>query len=423
MSLQPYIEYVESLPLPFIITVAVVIMITGGWIAFFITQRILVRLINRAGTKGLPAEWSSLIITHKMVDLLAWIAPALVFFYAINLIPDSYQEPFNRLSKVYLSALFIILLDRLISTALAIYEMQPIAVRRPVKGYVQLAKIILYVFGVITVFCILVGISPLGVLSGLGALMALLLLIFRDTILSFLASIQIAANDLVRVGDWIEAQQFGADGDVIDIALHTIKVQNWDKTIVVIPTYKLVEFSFKNWRGMQESGGRRIKRSIMIDLHSIRFLRNEEIEYFKSIEILRPYIDSKITEIHTYNDTKKNTESPLNRRQLTNIGTFRAYVVAYLKNHPRIHQQLTLMVRQLHATAEGVPIEVYAFTNTVAWGEYEQIQSDIFDHLFVALHEFGLQPFQNPTGSDFRQLSQSASTCPSQDEELHANHH
>jgi miniconductance mechanosensitive channel len=236
-----------------------------------------------------------------------------------------------------------------------------------------------------------------------------ILLIFRDTILSFVASIQIAMNDMVRIGDWIEMPKFGADGDVVDIALHTVKVQNWDKTITTIPTHALIADSFKNWRGMSEAGGRRIKRAINVDMSSVRFLEPAEIERLGRWELLADYIAGKTESIRAYNDGRSLPPDVLPHvRRLTNLGTFRAYVVEYLRAHPDTHKGLTLMVRQLDPTAHGLPLQVYVFTSDTAWIAYEGIQSDIFEHLLAVLPEFGLRVFQQPTGADVQALREAA---------------
>lgn len=255
---------------------------------------------------------------------------------------------------------------------------------------------------VIFIIALLTGESPWELLAGLGALTAVLLLIFRDTILSFVASLQIASNDLVHVGDWIEMPKYGADGDVIDIALHTIKVQNWDKTITVIPTYKLIEESFKNWRGMTAAGGRRIKRAIHIDLNTIEFCTDEMLDRFEKIRLIADYIQNKRTEIS--NDPKNKENENINKRRLTNIGTFRIYIEKYIQSHPKIHKDLTCMVRQLAPTAQGLPLEIYMFTNDTAWVNYEAIQSDIFDHILAIISEFGLRVYQQPAGHDMARI-------------------
>jgi miniconductance mechanosensitive channel len=226
--------------------------------------------------------------------------------------------------------------------------------------------------------------------------------VFRDTIFSFIASLQITSNDLIRLGDWVEVSAFEADGDVIDIALHTVKIQNFDKTISVIPTHKLIEASFKNWRGMQESGGRRIKRSIFINIDSIKFCDEKMLETFKKIRLLQEYLEQKITEIQMDNKSKNiDMTSVVNGRRLTNIGTFRAYIQAYLKNHKKINPEMTFLIRQLAPGPTGLPIEIYVFTNDTRWANYETIQADIFDHLLAVVNEFGLSAFQYPTGKDF----------------------
>ena len=242
-------------------------------------------------------------------------------------------------------------------------------------------------------------------LGGVGAMSAVLLLVFRDTILSLVASLQIASNDMIRVGDWVEMPQFNADGDVIDVALHTVKIQNWDKTITTIPTHKFIEDSFRNWRGMQDSGGRRIKRAMYIDLNSVKFLADEEIHHLAKYEFLQHYMAEKNQELADQN-SKKSTETNVipDRRRLTNIGTFRAYVLHYLKENGRIHKDMTLLVRQLAPGSQGLPLEIYCFTSDTRWAVYEDIQSDIFDHLIAILPEFGLRVFQEPSGGDVHDL-------------------
>ena len=274
-----------------------------------------------------------------------------------------------------------------------------------IKSYIQVAKLLVNIFGFIVVIAILTGRSPVYFLSGLGALTAVLLLVFKDTILSLVSSVQISSNDLFKVGDWIEAPQFGADGDVIDIALHSIKIQNWDKTISIIPTNKLLDSSFKNWRGMSESGGRRIKRSINIDMNSIKFCSNEMTERFRKFKVIGRHINQKLSEIEKFN-TENNVvdDGQINGRSLTNIGTFRAYIEGYLRNHNKIHDEMTFLVRQLSPSSSGLPIEIYVFANDTDWINYESIQSDIFDHLLAVVPEFDLKVFQHPSGSDFNKI-------------------
>ena len=236
---------------------------------------------------------------------------------------------------------------------------------------------------------------------------AVLMLVFKDTILSFTAGVQLSGNDMLRVGDWLQMDQVGADGAVVDMALNTVKIRNWDNTITTIPTWRLMSESFKNWRGMSESGGRRIKRSLMVDHSTVRFLTDNEIRELYEIALLRPYLASKVEEITAYNQNFAKrapdmAHEVVNLRKLTNVGTFRAYVNAYLQAHPRLRKDMTLMARMMEATVNGTPLEIYAFTATTAWTEYETIQGDIFDHLMAILPEFGLRAFQNPSGNDIK---------------------
>jgi miniconductance mechanosensitive channel len=270
----------------------------------------------------------------------------------------------------------------------------------------QLVKLVSAVLAAILILATLMDRSPLIFLSGLGAMAAVILLVFRDTLLSVVASIQLTSYNMVHVGDWIEMPEFGADGDVIDVALHTVKVQNWDKTITTIPTHRLVEGSFKNWRGMSNSGGRRIKRMILVDVNTIRFLDDEEVERIGKFALLHDYIAEKKRTIDEYNrDPGRDPSLNADIRRMTNIGTFRAYIESYLRAHSRIHKGMTLMVRQLAPTPEGLPLEIYCFTNTTDWGAYEGIQADILDHVFAVVSEFGLRCFQAPAGRDLEALA------------------
>ncbi|MBP6418982.1 MAG: mechanosensitive ion channel family protein [Giesbergeria sp.] len=278
---------------------------------------------------------------------------------------------------------------------------------RSIKSYIQLAKLVLLLGGTVVTLASLMDKSPLIVLSGLGAMSAVLMLVFKDTILSFTAGVLLTSNDMLRLGDWIEMPQVGADGDVIDMALHTVKVQNWDKTITTIPTWRLMSESYKNWRGMSESGGRRIKRTLRLDASSVRFLDAPEIAQFSRFALLQDYMGAKsvaLDEANTAARQRLGDKADLiaNQRRLTNLGTLRAYVEAYLRCHPRIHQEMTLMVRTLEPTPEGVPLELYCFTNITAWALYEGVQGDIFDHLLAILPEFGLRLYQSPSGHDLR---------------------
>jgi miniconductance mechanosensitive channel len=278
--------------------------------------------------------------------------------------------------------------------------------RRPIKGYLQVIKIAVSLVAALVVVSILMDKSPWIFVSGIGAMTAVLILVFKDTLLSLVASIQITSNDMVHVGDWIEMPQFGADGDVIDVALHTVKIQNWDKTVTTVPTHALITGSFKNWRGMSLSGGRRIKRSFFIDVTSIRFLEPGEVSRFEDFALLGDYVRAKCGELERHNAAEgRNPEINADIRRLTNVGTLRAYILSYLRNHPKIHQNMTLLVRQLAPGPKGLPIEIYCFTNTTDWNAYEAIQSDVFDHILAIVPEFGLRVFQSPSGADVERLT------------------
>ena len=275
----------------------------------------------------------------------------------------------------------------------------------PLRGIFQGIKLVTAVIALILAIALLIGKSPLLLFSGLGAMTAVLLLVFKDPILGFVAGIQLSANNMLAVNDWLEMPKYGADGDVIDISLTTVKVRNWDKTITTIPTYALISDSFKNWRGMQETGGRRIKRAVFIDATSVHFLSEEDIARLRKLQLLSAHIETKLKEIAEDNRARSiDPSSPANGRRLTNLGVFRAYLTAYLKTSNKIHKELTQMVRQLDPGENGIPLEVYAFANDTDWVAYEGIQSDIFDHIFAVLPEFGLRVYQNPTGHDMRQL-------------------
>jgi miniconductance mechanosensitive channel len=321
---------------------------------------------------------------------------------------ESHEAVSNLLQavlKIYMIIIAIRVIHSLFMALQEIYNTLPISKDRPIKGYIQVALIIFYAVAVILILSILLGKTPTVLLTGIGAMAAVLILVFKDTILGFVASIQLSANNMVRIGDWISMPSHGADGTVTEITLNTVKVQNWDKTISTIPTYSLVSESFGNWRGMEESEGRRMKRHINIDMRSVKFCTPEMLERFKKIRFLAEYIEEKNKEIKAFNVENKIDDSiVVNGRRMTNLGTFRKYLELYLSNHPLIHPDLTLIVRHLQPTETGIPIEVYAFITDQRWAFYENIQADIFDHILAVLAEFELEVFQNPTGSDFREL-------------------
>ena len=382
-----------------------IIVVAAATSAYLIVRFLAIPLIQR-GIERTPSQWDNLIAKRGVLNLAALLAPAIVVYVGVA----HYPEFLGLGRRTILALMFLILtllLGRFLYAALDIYNLYPISKERPIKGYIQLAKLVVYLLGSIVVICILLDRSPWGILGGLGAVTAVLLLVFRDTILSFIASVQLVSNDLIRKGDWLEMSQFGADGEVIDMALHTIKVRNWDNTYVTIPTYKIMENSFKNWRGMSDSGGRRIKRSLLIDQTSVRFCDDEMIARFSKFKRLTPYLELKKKELSEANAGQGVSEIkniPLNRRALTNLGTFRAYCQAYIAGNSNFRKDMTLMVRQLSPTPEGLPLEIYIFSKDINWVNYEGIQADLFDHLLAVLPFFDLKVFQNPTGADFQMI-------------------
>lgn len=398
--------------------VLLVIALLLGRVARFLVLHA-ARLLGRQ-----PAlHWVNDLRENKVFQRLAQTTPSLVVQFGLKLVPELSATSQHFLGNVALAftILFLTLaLSALLDALLDIYARTEHARTRSIKGYVQLAKMVLFVFGAIVIVATLIDRSPLLLLSGLGAMSAVILLVYKDTLLSFVASVQLTSNDMLRVGDWIEMPQVGADGDVVDITLHTVKVQNFDKTIVSIPTWRLMSESFKNWRGMQQSGGRRIKRSLFIDAGGVRFLTTAEEQRLSEVRLLTDYIARKRNELHSWNEAQGPVaELSANRRKLTNVGTFRAYALAYLKSHPEIQPNMTCMVRQMQTTAQGVPLEIYCFTRTTAWADYERIQGDIFDYLLAVMPEFGLSLYQQPSGNDLR-AGLLPSTLPSQQRALSA---
>ena len=341
---------------------------------------------------------------------MAHLAPAIVI-YVLTPIALQGLDPAIAIIRaallIYMIIILMLVLDSLLNTFEDVYQNYRASKEVPIKGFIQVLKLALYFVAAIFVISILLNKTPVYLLSGIGALAAVMMLVFRDSILGFVAGIQLAANKMVSVGDWIEMPKYGADGDVLEVALTTVKVQNWDKTITTIPTYALISESFRNWRGMSESGGRRIKRSVNIDMSSIRFCDTEMLERFGKIQYISEYIETKKSELKEFNQaTKVDNASLVNGRRMTNVGTFRAYVKAYLQNHPMINQDMTFLIRQLPPTEHGLPIEIYVFSKDQVWANFEAIQADIFDHVLAVVPEFDLHVYQNPTGADFRVLNQ-----------------
>ncbi len=386
-----------------------IVLLLFSYLIYWITKKIIldtvIRFIKRSRTKR-----DDILLKHKIFEKLAHIVPMLFLYLVIPVFYSDHPVLLKVLDKflgLYLVTVSVLLTNAILNALHSIYLTLPISRNRPIKGYVQVTQVLVYFTGLMFIISILFNTSVMKLLTGLGAMAAVLMLIFKDTILGFVASLQIAGNDMLKPGDWIEMPSRGADGTVLEISLYTVKVQNWDKTIVTIPTYSLVTESFKNWRGMEESGGRRIKKSVYIDIKSIRFCTPEMIEKYRKIHVLRDYIEQKEKEIAEYNKKYNIDNSVLvNGRRMTNIGTFRKYVQEYLRRHPMIHTDMTFMVRQLQSTEKGLPVEIYVFSKDQQWVNYETIQADIFDHIFAVIPEFDLRVFQEPSGYDILQLAE-----------------
>ena len=367
----------------------------------FVTRKFIIRGIQKF-IKNSKNDWDDILIEKKVFNSLSTLVPLILIQYlSVPLLSNfTWLIPFVYVAvKVSLVVVVTSVLMRALKALEEVSMKIPSFKDKPIVSYIQLASIMIYVVAAILIIATILDKDPLALLGALGALTAVLMLVFKDTILGLVASIQISSNDMVRVGDWVSMPKYGTDGDVLAITLNTVKIQNWDKTISTIPTYAFISDSFKNWRGMTDSKGRRIKRSLNIDMTSIKFCTDEEIAHYKEVEMLKDYIDALQSEIASHNEANGHDKSSLvNGRNLTNIGLFREYAHQYLSANEHLRSDLTLMVRQLEPTENGLPIEVYCFSNNIQWVEYERIQADIFDHLLSSLPNFNLEVFQNPTG-------------------------
>jgi len=389
---------------------ATIILITVilALLADFIVKRIIISSIARLAKRS-KNDWDDVFVKQKVFNRLAHLAPALIVYYALQYIfeAEGLVTFLGNLTQTYMILVVLMVIDSVLNALHEIYMKLPISQERNIKGYVQVVKIIFYFIAILLIISILANKTPTALMAGVGAMAAVLMLVFKDTILGFVASIQLSANQMVNVGDWISMPKYNADGDVIDISLNTVKVQNWDKTIATIPTYALVSESFNNWKGMEASGGRRIKRSINIDMNSVTFLDDAQIEKLRNFHLLKDYINTRQKEITEYNKLLKLEEGTVtNGRKMTNLGVFRKYMEEYLHHHPLISNEMTFLVRHLQPTEKGLPVEIYVFSKDQAWANYEAIQADIFDHTLAILPEFDLNVFQNPTGSDFQKLTE-----------------
>ena len=388
------------------ISLIIIVLILICFIADFISRKLFLSLIKKliSRTKN---TWDDVLLEQKVFENVVHIVPAVVIGGLSPILfkgHDFLLVTFDKIGSVYLTISIILTFVAFFKAFQLYLESRPFLKDKPIESYFQLIRLLAYIFGGIYVIAILLGKSPFGIFSALGAMSVVLMLVFKDTILGFVGSIQIAANDMVKPGDWVEFPKFGADGVVLEIKLQTIKVQNWDKTITTIPTYAFVSEAFKNWRGMEESGGRRIKRSFSIDLTTIKFCDEAMLQKLKGVHYIADYLKNKEVDVNTYNsDNKLDLSNFINGRRITNLGTFRAYIEAYLSHNPIITKDMTFIVRLLAPEANGQPIEIYIFSKEQRWKQYEGIQSDIFEHILAVVSEFDLKIFQSPTGADFKE--------------------
>lgn len=389
--------------------ILLVIMVFAAVVLWWIGQQIINRLLEKVIRKT-NTDWDDVLMEQGVFRKLGHIVPAAVVSELSPIVFSDYPAAIPAIEQVTDAFVMLVIIRVIVSFigAMSIFlHRSPKFKDKPIASFTQLAKIIVWSIGGIALFGIVLGKNPLTIFTALGAVSAVLILVFKDTILGFMASIQLTINDMVRIGDWVSVPQYGADGDVIEINLTTVKVANWDKTISTVPTYSFVSDSFKNWRGMQESGGRRIKRSINLKISKVKFCDQEMLDRFSKVDLVKDYIAQRQKEIDAYNSDKHiDTKSSVaNGRRMTNIGILRAYILSYIKQNPNINQDMTCMVRQLEATEKGVPLEVYCFSSIQAWVDYERIQSDMFDHILAAVSQFDLEVFENPAGSDWHQMT------------------
>jgi len=374
-------------------------------ISVFIMIYLFTRLIFGRGLTYIASltknKYDDILVAKLHPYRTAWLAPFIILYSLSYLAPD-YQESIRKFSLFFIIWLSALTLNALLNALNQVYESSPSFTGVSIQGYLDILKILFIIIAIILSVSLVTDESPIILLSGLGALTAILLFVFQDTILSLIASIQISAYDLIKEGDWLDVPSYDADGIVTNMTLHTIKLQNWDMTISVIPTHKLLQVSYKNWRGMQESGGRRIMRSVYLDQTTIKFCDDASLKRYSNIDLISNEIQKRQEEINAYHEQNIHADSPLDGPQITNVEVFRTYVVAYLKNHPKIYSsKMDFIIRELEPSPTGLPIQVYVFTKTTKWIEYERIQAQVFDHLLAAAAFFDLHIFQEPTGADF----------------------
>ena len=387
--------------------IALGFIVLTSLVLHFILHVVVIRTLSH-GAVASQMTWRKILYERKLFSRVAFAFQGVVLFVQARIWLAENSELLTviaLLTLLWIGFFVLLSLFALLNALEDILLPTSTGKRLPIRGIFQSIKLVAAFVTLIYAVSLLIGKSPLILFSGLGAMTAVLLLVFKDAILGFVAGIQLAANNMLALGDWLEMPKYGADGEVIDISLTTVKVRNWDNTITTIPAYLLISDSFKNWRGMSESGGRRIKRAVCIDATSVEFLQTDDIKRLRRAALLSDYIEQKIREIEVENQQAGvDLDYPVNGRRLTNLGTFRAYLAAYLSQHKHIHKEMTRMVRQLEPGPEGIPLEIYAFSNDIAWVNYERIQADIFDHIFAVIPEFGLRVYQAPSGYDMRQI-------------------
>jgi Small-conductance mechanosensitive channel len=398
----------DTLGLLMKIAIALAAIALVAFISDFITRKVVVSSLVRFARKS-KTQWDDFLIDRRVFHKLAHLVPAIVVYMLIPIaledIAPVYVIAIQTITKAFMILIGLLSLGAFLDASNDVYLTLPVAIERPIKGYLQIAKIVAYFFGGIVIIALIVGKDPSNIVVGLGASAAVLMLVFKDTLLGFVASIQLSANDMVKIGDWIEMPSRKADGTVMEITLATVKVQNWDRTITTIPTYALVSESFTNWRGMEQSDGRRFKRAVLINISSVKFCAEPLLTKLRKVQILHDYIESKEHELHEYNLHEKiDNATMVNGRRLTNLGLFRKYIEFYLQNNPNVDSANTLMVRLLEPNEKGIPMEIYGFSKEKRWVQYESILGDIFDHLLAVVPEFELKVFQNPSGDDFKNL-------------------
>ena len=394
----------ESIDMLTVATMMALIAV-GALLAYWVVRNYLLKLIHQITLKT-TNQWDDALMEAHVFHRFIFLIPLTLVSLSID---RGMPGEFGLLKRILFAVIIFVAaraVEAFLNAVEEIYKKGDDVHRKPIRPLIQSLIIVLYLFAGIFIISVLLNKSPWNLFGLMGGLTAITMLVFKDTILGFVAGIQLGANDMVREGDWIEMPKYGADGDVIEVTINTVKVRNWDKTISTIPTYALISDSFKNWRGMSESAGRRIKRSICIDMNTVKFSDETMLEQFRKMELLKDYVVTKQEEINAANSEQKIdlSSAVVNGRRQTNLGIFRAYLVKYLHSHPQIHTGMTFLVRHLQPTPTGIPIEIYVFSSDKDWTAYEGIQSDIFDHILAAIPEFGLRVYQQPSGVDVASL-------------------